>query len=266
MLNKSMLFTVVLALTTMSFAQKMSQKEAAAAAKPMGDAAITCAATYSSGSGHNATQYCVTVNGNITQFSRGGAEYINVLQVGEGYGVCDLNTNAAYFDYGYTDSGNWNAASFSSTASQAVSTRLTSDGIWQIKNTITKQAASATGPGAAKVSMALKNMTGVARSVFLLRFADIDANSSDTNNDFDFTLDTAYGLMPGFSSGLGTTNNTFAFSYDAFAQNTFNGPNPCGGWTVAPQPFVGDGSVIQLYVITVPAGGTKTVISTYKPI
>jgi len=33
--------------------------------------------------------------------------------------------------------GNWQAATFTSTATKAISTRKTSDGIWQIKNTIT---------------------------------------------------------------------------------------------------------------------------------
>jgi len=209
------------------------------------------------------------VNGNIVQFSRGGDEYIRVLVVSEGYGICDENSGIRYTDYASSDSGNWQAAVLSSTPTKAISTRLSSDGIWQIKNTITKVAANTAGPGSAKVSMAVKNMTGVSRTILLARFADLDfsrGGTDDDQNDFDFTLDTAYGLEPGFKSGLGLTNNTFSFAYDAFTQPTFNGPDPCGPFNVAPQPFFGDGSVVQLYGITVPALATKTVNMTYKPI
>jgi len=268
MLKKTLTIAVALTLSSFALAQKMSQREAAAASKDAPDTSA-CAATFTSGSGHNLTRYCVTVNGNIPQFSRGSDEYIQVEVDTEGYGICDLNSGTRYTDYASSDSGNWQASVFSSTASKAISTRVTSDGIWQITNTITKVAANAAGPGSAKVSMKIKNLTGVNRTILLARFADSDWQRGSTvsdQNDFDFTLDTAVGLQPGFASGLSSTNNTFTFSYDAFAQNTFSGPDPCGPFNVAPQPFFGDGGLVQLYSVTVPALGTKTVNMTYKPI
>src|SRR5215470_3330019 len=140
---KGILTTVAaLTLSSLAFGQHMSQREAAAARKEAPDT-TACAATFTSGSGHNLTQYCVTVNGNITQFSRGGDEYINVLVVTEGYGVCDENSGVRYNDFASVNSGNWGGAAFSSTASKAISTRTSSDGIWTITNTITKVAANA---------------------------------------------------------------------------------------------------------------------------
>jgi hypothetical protein len=232
-----------------------------------GDATTACQATFASGTGHNASQFCVTLNGNITQFSRGGEEMINFGSIGEGYGICDLNSDTQYYDYAYIDSGNWLSPTFTQSGNVVTVTRLTSDGIWQLKQTITNVPANATSPASAKVSMALKNLTGVTRSAYFLRYADVDADSDSGDNDFDYTVDTAYGLEPGFpNGGLSTTNSTYTFSYDAFTQPTYQGPGPCGGWTVADQPFNGDGSIVQLYVVTVPHGATKTVISTYKPI
>jgi hypothetical protein len=267
MLTRSLLIVVVLILSSLALAQHKSQQQATAEAPDT----TTCAVTYTSGAGHNATSYCVTVNGNIVQFSRGGDEYIRVGDFAEGYGFCDFNSGIPYFDYAISISGNWLASSFSTpTATKAISTRTTSDGIWQIKNTITKVAANAAGPGSAKVSMAIHNLTGVNRDIVLLRYADVDflrAGVSDFDNDFDFTLDTAMGLAPGFRSGLSLTNNTFVFGYDAFTQNTPIPPNPCTPFNnLSTQPFFGDGSVIQIYGLTVPKLATKTINVTYKPI
>jgi hypothetical protein len=234
MLTRSLLIAVVLILSSLALAQHKSQQQATAEAPDT----TTCAVTYTSGAGHNATSYCVTVNGNIVQFSRGGDEYIRVGDFSEGYGICDLNSGIRYFDYATSITGNWLASSFSTpTATKAISTRTTSDGIWQIKNTITKVAANAAGPGSAKVSMAIHNLTGVNRNILFARFADVDflrGGVEDFDNDFDFTLDTAIGLAPGFRSGLSLTNNTFTFDYDAFTQDTAGGPDPCGLSTFRP--------------------------------
>jgi hypothetical protein len=120
--------------------------------------------------------------------------------------------------------------------------------------------------------MALKNLTGVSRVVTVLRFADVDADNDSSNNDFDFTSQTAYGLAPGglFSGrGLGITNNTFSssISQTAFTQSTFNGPDPCNPvGDTASQPFHGDGSVAMFWQFNATHGATTTVVSTYKPI
>jgi len=264
MLNRSLIFTAVLTLSSLALAQQNSrQGTLAVTASP--NATTTCAATFTSGTGRNATQYCVTTNGNITQFSRGGDEYIQVGDVSEGYGICDGST--AYFDYAFNDSGNLAPATFTSTATKAVSTRMTRDGIWQITNTITKVPANGRGPGSAKVSMQIKNLTNVDRDIAIVRMADVDFSSGgtpDVNNDFDFTLDTAFGIEPGFQSGLSLTNNTFVEA-TAFTQNFSVGPNPCD-LNAAPQPFVGDGSIAMFYGVGVRKGATVTVNMTYKPI
>jgi len=270
MLKKVFLALVVTALPAVSFAQGQTQEQAVAAKGVVAPDSVTaCAHTYTSGSGHNLTQYCVTANGNITQFSRGGSEFINAGVLSEGYGVCDISSGTGYFDYADNESGNWGATSVLTSSPTIIKlVRNTSDGIWTLTQTISKVAASGSGPGAAKVVMALKNNTAVARSVYLLRHADVDANSTSGDDNFDYTIDTAWGLQPSFGGGLSSTSNTFTFSYDAFVRNTFAGPAPCSPSTgiVNPGPFHGDGSIEQLYFIPIPAHGTKTVTVTYKPI
>lgn len=234
-------------------------------------AASACVWNFSSGSGHNATQYCVTSNGNISQFSRGGVEFINAGSIQEGYGICDFNSSTGYYDYADSFSANWGATSVSSvTASAVVLKRTTSDGIWQLTQTITKGNASGANPGTASVTMALRNNSGVARSVYLLRHADVDANSTPSDDHFDHTIDTSIGLQPSFGGGLSGTSQTFSFPYDAYTQNTFSGPAPCNAFANlvdnSAAGFVGDGSIEQLWYITVPAFGTKTVKMTYRPI
>jgi hypothetical protein len=115
--------------------------------------------------------------------------------------------------------------------------------------------------------MKFTNLTNVERDLAVVRMADVDFLSGgvpDVNNDFDFTLDTAFGLEPGFRSGLSVTNNTF-IEATAFTQNFSVGPDPCN-LNAAPQPFVGDGSIAMFYALRVRKGGTATVNLTYKPI
>lgn len=104
----------------------------------------------------------------------------------------------------------------------------------------------------------------------MVRHADADFSRggvSDFSNDFDFTLDTAMNLKAGFKSGLSLTNSTFSFLYEAYTRLTSGGPDPCNPTAnLAPQPFVGDGSIDVLYLLTVPKNSTKTFNMTYKPI
>ena len=104
--------------------------------------------------------------------------------------MCDFVSGARYFDYADNESGNWGATSvLSSTPTLIKLLRNSSDGIWTLTQTISKVAASGSAPGAAKVVMALKNNTAVARGVYLLRHADVDANatSGDDNSTTHWT-------------------------------------------------------------------------------
>ena len=265
MLNRFLLVALVLTLSCLTFGQQNLNQEAGGVPAPN---TATCAATFTSGTGHNLTSFCVTVNGNIVQFSRGGDEYIQVGAIIEGYGICDRTSLIRYFDWADRDSGNWLAASFSSTSTKAISTRVSSDGIWQIKNTITKKPANAMGPGSATVQMQIKNLTGANREIFLFRDADVDflrGATADVINDFFYTGDTVANVERGFKTGLSLTNNTFTFDDLAFARDSVPPPDPCGT-SSAPQPFFGDGSVATFHHITVPKLSTKTVTVTYKPI
>jgi hypothetical protein len=236
---------------------------------------IVCDVSFSSGTGANLTTFCVTANGNISEFSVDGNEMIYVGQVGEGYGICDATTLTSYYDYAYTDSGNWQTATLTQNGNVVTVTRDSTDGVWQLKQTITNVPATASGPGSAKVAMALKNLTSTTRSVAILRFADIDADSQVTTNNFDYTDETALGLDPEglfAGRGLAITNDTFFNPPDSgsavpFVQTTYNGPDPCNSLTnPASHPFTGDGSVVMLWGYNLGPKKTTTVTATYKPI
>src|SRR5271154_5872312 len=98
---KSAAFIAVLTVSCMAFAQQKTQREAMEEGIVDPNATTTCQVTYTSGAGENATQFCVTQNGNITQFSRNGVEMIEVGITGEGYGFCDVSSHTGYYDYGY---------------------------------------------------------------------------------------------------------------------------------------------------------------------
>ena len=148
-------------------------------------------------------------------------------------------------------------------------TRSTNDGVWMLKQVITNANANGSGPGSAKFSMSLTNLSSTNRSADIVRYADVDADNDDMTNDCDFTNQTSFCLEPSFNRGLGGTNGAFnsAIFQTAFAQGIFNGPDPCdAGANVAPQPFQGDGSIGQFWEFNINHHATKTVVMTYKPI
>ena len=238
-----------------------------------GNATTTCAVSYNSGVGDANTTYCVTVNGTIPEFSRAGQEMILVGTVDEGYGICDLTSGVGYFDYSWTDSGNLLASTFTTpSAHTAVSTRITSDGIWQITNTITGTPASGTSAGKATVKMVIKNLSGITRSAHVLRHADVDADSDISDNDFDWTINTVTGqFSPGFGYGLQLVNDTFSTAFPTNFHNEYSlndccAPNPCAPFNnVSSQPFHGDGSEMALYGATWAKGASKTITVAYVP-
>jgi len=275
-MKKSIFLIVVLSISSLLLAQRRTAPPSAAVAgaRVSQDAAAnapdttTCSFAYSSGTGVNRTDYCLSVNGNIVQFSRpAGNEYIAVGTIDEGYGICDITGGSVrYSDYAWTATPNWGATSvFFPNAATAKFIRTTTDGIWTLTQTITRVNASGTGPGAAKVSMAIKN-NSVAREIFVVRHADVDAGGVLSNN-FDQSQDAAFGNQ-NFFDGLALTDNTFAFpDHYAATWNIFSGPDPCNfnvNRLSAPATGV-DGSIGHLWHLVVPAGATKTLVSTYKP-
>jgi hypothetical protein len=127
------LFALLL-LVPLAFAQQIHPQPAAGSPQVSGN----CAFTFSSGTGHGATQYCVTAAGNIAQFAMTGLNGIpsemfsGVAPASEGYGVCDTSTLKSYYDYNRADSGNWNPPTSVSTPKSVTITRTTADGIWKI--------------------------------------------------------------------------------------------------------------------------------------
>ena len=200
---------------------------------PTPDATSNCTWTFTSPqtAANKYLQFCVTVNGNITEFqSPSGVEHIRVGGFTEGYGICDGTTGAVpYYDYADSgDSGNWLApVTLATTATSVKISRTTSDGIWTLTQTIAlnKPAASA------YVTMALKNNTAVPRLATIVRFADVDAGGV-LHNNLDGTLDSAWGYDPIGSSApyaglLLQVNGPNTFSHQGWAINTSVGPNPC---------------------------------------
>jgi hypothetical protein len=261
MLKKSTFLAVLLTLSSfLGFAQLQSSG--------ISNATTTCAVTYSSGKGANATQFCITANGNISQFSVGGSLLIQAGSAGgEGYGFCIPDAGSYGYDYAYQDSGNWGTSTLTQSGNTVTITRY--NGQWKLKQTIVNIPASGTGPGSVKVTMALTNYSGYNYFGQMLRYANVDAGGN-SSNDFDYTSQTAYGLAQNLGRGLSSTNNTFntSFAQAPYTQKVPGGPDPCQNFQVniAPQPFVGSGSIVQFWAFTSRTGQTVTVSMTYKPI
>jgi hypothetical protein len=246
----------------------LGQKNAAQVAPHSPFATSTCSFTFTSGANNTYLKYCVTVNGNITQLETPlGREHIAAGAFGEGYGICDTSSAVAYDDYAdFGDSGNWGpSTTVSHNATSVKIARSTSDGIWTLTQTITQVA----GTSSVKVAMMLKNNTAVARTAYLLRYADVDADGVFLNS-LDGTINSAFGwnsIGTGSPYGLMLqTVGTSPFPYAGFAQNVPNGPPPCsytanytGGLLSAT-----DGSLVSVYIVGVPKNASKTVTVSYK--
>jgi hypothetical protein len=264
-IRRSILFAVTLACVAMAVSTFASA------------GTIECSYTFTSGSGNTYLNFCVTVNGNITYLETPqGHAHIGgngeLSSFGEGYGICNVNPSAVeYHDYaGFGDSGNWQSPILlSKTATSVKIGRTTSDGVWTLTQTITLDA---TAPSI-KIAMALKNNTHLPRTVYLLRYADVDADSSFTNN-FDATLNAAAGWnsqgpanSPSFGLQLQNVGESHFGYWSAFAQNIPQGPNTCAFAGNAPggAPLIGiDGSVEMVYADTLAGKITKTANITYR--
>ncbi|HKV80391.1 MAG TPA: hypothetical protein VJP02_19740 [Candidatus Sulfotelmatobacter sp.] len=223
--------------------------------------------------------FCVTVNGNIVSLqSPSGFDSIAQGGAGEGYGVCDISTGVSYFDWAYTDSGTWGApVLLSSTATAVKIARTTTDGLWTLTQTISKQAGA---QPFAKITMALKNNTGITKDAYLVRYADVDpSNAPFTDTSFLESFDSSQ-----YSAwGYGALNNSVGaaslglmleeigqpnvpYGFEGIAQNTSAGPNPCnpGGNYAGYQASV-DGSVELLWILELGAEKTGTVNAKYEP-
>jgi hypothetical protein len=263
-LKKIVRVVVVVTLSSFLVAQAGNQGRAATAAD------TACVYTFSSGAGLNATQFCVTANGNITQFSNpAGNDHIAGTWPSEGYAICDFTpaTPLGYYDYATNESGNWLAPTLVSLTPTAVKlSRVTNDGIWQITQTITKVNATAMSPGSAKITMAVKNVSAVARTAYVLRFVDIDADN-DYPDDDQLSSYRQYTGQDAFAYGLSLNSGTTATLVESLILNSNGvGPDPCnpGATYAGSAAFHGDGAGILWHLATFPKNGTKTFNMTYK--
>jgi len=268
MIRKSLLFLwATLILAAVGFSQTQSRVPNSAAPLATG----TCQSTFTSGNGITFLEFCVTVNGNVAEFqSPQGWEHIREGTISEGYAICDLSNDTRYFDYAELgDSGNWNAPVRTQPGGPNTFplkiARTTADGFYTLTQTFTRNSADQS----ANVSMTLKNNRAVLNEAYLVRFADIDANSADRGdfqNEFDFGQDAAWGSNHGLF-GLRMSGKANFPQFGAFAQNTSVGPDACNPFGLVPAttPFLGDGSAGVYFSMGFAAGKSQTVSVEYKP-
>src|SRR5262245_10755686 len=283
-----------LALCTLAIAQEpgksgptVQRQDAAAAAQTRAAqagirsqlATSLCAFTFTSGTNGSFVKYCVTANGNITQLEMPQFhEHLAAGSFGEGYGICDATAGAEYFDYAdFGDSANWGPATLVTQSATLVKiARTTADGAWTLTQNITMVAA--TSP-AVKVAMALRNNTTTDRVALLMRYADVDANSSFVNS-FGATSNSGFGWDPTAFANIGLRGN-FGLNLVAdalpqqhspdlgpqgFTQSTPAGPAPCNPYAqmAAGLQTAADGSVVAIYELGVPKKGSKSVVMNYR--
>lgn len=244
---------------------------------PMQPASEACAFNFATGTGHGHTQYCVTANGNIAEFAATGDsgllfEMLNGLgPASEGYGLCNIDSLTSYWDYAKGDSGNWSVSTAVSGANSVLITRTTSDGAWKLQQRISLLPGSSESYGAARIQMAVTNLTNSDHIVVLMRHANVDASGSSFN-DFDTSATTAFGTALGGLGGMVSSASFLNYQFDfhfSLVQTNPDGPDPCkpfgdsGGQLGY---FQGDGSVLQYFNLDLPPGRTKVVTVTYKPI
>jgi hypothetical protein len=291
--NRLVLALTLLALCSLSFAGDSgtasvnSQQEGASAEKAPAVLAVTpletsaCTYTFTTGAGESFLQFCVTVNGNVTQFEAPqGFEHIRHGVFGEGYGVCDLNSGTEYFDYAdFGDSPDWNPSTLlRQTATSVKIARTTIDGIWTLTQTFTQVAGP---PPFVKVDMSLKNNTAIDRTVYLVRWADVEPDhlftaSMGATSNSAFAWDQTNFFNAGFRSNFGLMLQGVALPQQLFPDVGPQGfiqtsvfqdpPPPCNPYAFffsgTPPEF--SGSLSMLYSLGVPHRASKAITVNYK--
>jgi hypothetical protein len=251
-------------------AADLSKKSALAGTAHLSTNAVDldCAFTFTSGAGNTFLSYCVTRNGNIVTLVAPEGRPLMSTSRGEGYGICDLNTQVSYSDYaGFGDTGNWQPSVILGSTAHAVKiARTTSDGFWTLTQTITQVVGIAPS---VRIAMVLKNNTRVARHAFLVRYADVDAGGALLNN-FAETINSAFGwnsltaIAPfGLTlQNLGTAN----FRHFALVSKDFRPPVACLATnTFGPDVLLEvDGSLRHVYDTFIPQSGSLAVTLAYK--
>jgi hypothetical protein len=189
--------------------QRMAQLPVAAAA------ATDCFATFTSGSGKTAFNFCVTQNGNVLSLeSPAGAEHIRVGVFMEGYTICDHTLGLRYWDLGaFSPNGDFQAPVITepngANTLPLTITRTTWDFIYTLKQTFSRNVQDRS----VIVTMALTNnditFTGN-RSVSFWRAADFDIDGSFFNwggatKDSAFAWNNVALLSPGGHGGALTS-------------------------------------------------------------
>jgi hypothetical protein len=258
-------------------AQAAAQQKLKDDAVPSG-ATSDCAYTFTSGTGTAYLQFCVSVNGNITEFqSPEGVEQIRQGAIGEGYGICDESTYTPYSDYAdYGATSNWNAPVLLAQTKTIVKIeRTTSDNLFTLAQTISLVAGT---PPYAKVEMQLKNNSATIKEAYLVRWADSDpdnANADGFSQNLDSTDESAfawvsfdsftgndpYGLM---LQADGVPTNAVNYARGGLAYSVASPPNPCDAGTGTGAPILDtDGSIAYVYYIGIPKEQTVNVTERY---
>jgi hypothetical protein len=265
--------SVAVLLCSLAFAQQRPLNSAAQGQS----ASETCAFNFTTGAKHGHTQYCVTANGNIAEFGVTGdsgllMEMLNgVAPASEGYGICNVDSLTSYWDYANSDSGNWGTATAVAGTNSVTITRTTADHAWRLVQTIAMMPGSNLGYGAARITMAVTNLTNADDIVVVMRHVNVDASGS-TFNDFDTSGTTAFGTAEGGLNGLMATAAFLTAQFDfhfSLVQTNPDGPDPCKpfGQSGGQQGFFqGDGSLLHYFNLDIRPGQTKSVSVTYKPI
>lgn len=261
---KKAVFLVVLVsfVSVMGWAQR-GQEEITAGLPTSPDATITCSSTYTSGFEDSFFQWCLTGNGNIAQW-KAPVEHIRVGSVLEGYQVCDVTPNVAYFDYAQFESGNWKTAILMQpngpNTFPVTVKRTTADGNF----TLTQKFAQDIAKRIVTITMIIKNNTTVHHEVNVYRFADLDIGGALTNT-FDNGVDSAWGYDPGtFGVSLLLQSNEFSNAAGTYKLSDFGALPACSSPRDADGPVAEDGAIWVFARVPLDAKASATVIFNYR--
>jgi hypothetical protein len=227
----------ILVLTLLLTSAALSQQQQAKAAQAAVPAAATdCFATFTSGAGATAFNFCITANGNVLSLqSPAGVDHIRGVNLMEGYTICDHTLGGRYWDLGaYSPNGDFLTPAIvepnGPNTFPLTITRTTWDGLYTLKQTYSRSVADKS----VLVTMALTNnditFTG-SRSVSVWRGADFDVDGSISNwggvtKDSAMAWNNVAGLSPG-GHGAAVTSQSLAVPHTAGVETFGVGDPAC---------------------------------------
>ena len=221
---------------------------------------ITCDNVYNFGAGATAWSICISRHGNvISMICPGGQEHVRIGTFREGYILRDNFAGTTFWDTGASEAGFGAPVIVQPNGANTFPLticRVTTDGNWRlctqafVKNNAEKEV---------KFTMRLTNLSGLARSANLCRYADFDVDNTVPGDIFDRSTDSVWARE---RNGMKLSALSYTVPHRTIVGTCCGGDDACSNEvSVATPTAAGDFDAKLQYLLGVIGSGISRVVT-----